>query len=117
DGIVVSNHGGRQADGAVGALDVLPEIAEAVPNMPLLFDSGIWSGADVYKALCLGADAVLLGRPYVWGLGLGGADGVRHVLRTLLAEFELTMALTGARSLEDLGPERLRPAPGYHARD
>ncbi|MDX1658288.1 MAG: alpha-hydroxy-acid oxidizing protein [Nitriliruptorales bacterium] len=117
DGIVVSNHGGRQVDGSVGALDVLPEIAEAVPEMTLLFDSGIRSGADIYKALCLGASAVLLGRPYVWGLGLGGADGVRHVLRTILAEFELTMALTGATRLEDLGPERLRPAPGYHGRD
>ncbi|MBW3618981.1 MAG: lactate 2-monooxygenase [Actinobacteria bacterium] len=108
DGIVVSNHGGRQVDGAVGALEMLPEVRGAVgDDLAVLFDSGIRTGADVYKAVCLGADAVLLGRPYCWGLALGGAEGVRHVVRTIMAEFDLTMALTGVTAVDQLGPERL----------
>ena len=96
DGIVVSNHGGRQVDGAIAALDALPAIAEAAgDDMTVLFDSGIRSGADVVKALALGADAVLLGRPYLWGLALDGASGVETVLRMLLAELDLTLALCG----------------------
>jgi isopentenyl diphosphate isomerase/L-lactate dehydrogenase-like FMN-dependent dehydrogenase len=109
DGIVVSNHGGRQVDGAVASLDCLPEIAAAVGDqVEVLFDSGIRTGADVLKALALGAKAVFVGRPWVYGLALGGADGVRHVLRTLLADFELTLALTGHRTLAEVGLESLR---------
>ena len=96
DGLIVSNHGGRQVDGSIAALDALPPIRDAVGSaLPLLFDSGIRTGADVFKALALGADAVCLGRPYVWGLALGGQDGVEHVLRCLLAELDLTLALSG----------------------
>lgn len=105
DGIVVSNHGGRQVDGAVASLDVLPAIAEAVgSDLCVLFDSGVRSGPDVLKALALGAEAVLLGRPYLYGLALGGQAGVEHVLRSLLAELDLTLAGAGWSSLADLGP-------------
>jgi len=108
DGVVVSNHGGRQVDGAVAALDALPEVAEEVGGeLTVLFDSGIRCGADVVKALCLGADTVLIGRPFLWGLALGGADGVEHVLRMLLAELDLTMALSGAATVADLTPALL----------
>jgi L-lactate dehydrogenase (cytochrome) len=96
DGLIVSNHGGRQVDGALGALDALPAVRDAVgEDFPVLFDSGIRTGADVFKALALGANAVCLGRPYVWGLGLDGQAGVEHVLRCLLAELDLTLALSG----------------------
>ena len=109
DGIIVSNHGGRQVDGAIGALDVLPEIAAAVgDDITVLFDSGIRGGADVVKALALGARAVLLGRPYAYGLGLAGEAGVRHVLRGVLAETDLTLGLSGHRSVHDLTPDALR---------
>ncbi len=112
DGVVVSNHGGRQVDGAIAAIDALPAIADEIgADMTVLFDSGIRCGADVVRALCLGADAVLLGRPFLWGLALAGAEGVEHVLRSLLAEIDLTMALSGAATVGDLGPELLsRPA-------
>jgi lactate 2-monooxygenase len=110
DGIVVSNHGGRQVDGAVASLDVLPGIVDAVGDrLAVLFDSGIRTGADVLKALALGAQAVLVGRPYAYGLAHGGADGVRHVLRSLLADLDLTMALSGHRGVDELGPESLAP--------
>jgi isopentenyl diphosphate isomerase/L-lactate dehydrogenase-like FMN-dependent dehydrogenase len=103
DGIVVSNHGGRQVDGAAGSLDVLPAIAEAVGDrLEVLFDSGVRTGADVVKALALGARAVLVGRPWVYGLALGGTDGVRHVLRSLLADLDLTLALSGHARTADL---------------
>lgn len=103
DGIVVSNHGGRQVDGAVASLDALPGIVEEVGGrLPVLFDSGIRSGSDVFKALALGAEAVLVGRPWVYGLALGGADGVRAVLEHLVAELDLTMALTGVASIEGI---------------
>jgi L-lactate dehydrogenase (cytochrome) len=96
DGIVVSNHGGRQVDGAIAALDALPAITHAVGDqIDVLFDSGIRTGADVVKALALGAKAVLLARPYAYGLALGGEAGVRHVLRCLLADLELTLRLSG----------------------
>lgn len=96
DGIVVSNHGGRQIDGAIASLDALPPILDAVSDeMAVLLDSGVRSGADVFKALALGADAVLVGRPYLWGLALDGQTGVETVLRSLLAELDLTMALSG----------------------
>jgi lactate 2-monooxygenase len=103
DGIVVSNHGGRQVDGAVAALDALVEVREEVgPNAVVLMDSGVRRGADVLKAVALGADAVLLGRPYVYGLAAGGQAGVEAVIRQLAAETDLTMALAGVRSVRDL---------------
>jgi L-lactate dehydrogenase (cytochrome) len=108
DGIVVSNHGGRQVDGAIGCLDALPAIAEAAgDDLTILFDSGVRSGSDVIKALALGADAVCLGRPYIWGLALEGQAGVETVLKMILAEFDLTMALCGYTAPSQLGPEAL----------
>jgi lactate 2-monooxygenase len=96
DGVVVSNHGGRQVNGAIGAADALPGVVDAVGGrLTVLFDSGIRTGDDVFKALALGARAVLLGRPYVYGLGLDGQAGVEHVVRALLADFDLTLALSG----------------------
>jgi lactate 2-monooxygenase len=104
DGIVVSNHGGRQVDGAIASLDALVEVRAAVgPDAPVLMDGGIRGGADVLKALALGANAVLLGRPYVYGLAVGGQAGVEAVLRQLAAETDLTLALMGgaiARNLD-----------------
>jgi len=103
DGVIVSNHGGRQVDGAVGSLDALPGVARAVGEQTtVLFDSGIRTGADVVKALSLGARAVLLGRPYGYGLALAGETGVRHVLRCLQAETELTMTLAGVTRPDQL---------------
>ncbi len=111
DGIVVSNHGGRQVDGAVASLDALPEIVEAVGDeIEVLFDSGVRTGADVLKALALGAKAVLIGRPFAYGLAHGGEDGVRHVLRGLLADLDLTLGLSGHRSPAELSPDSLRRA-------
>jgi len=108
DGIVVSNHGGRQVDGALGSLDALGPIAEAVGGeLTILFDSGVRGGADVFKALALGADAVCLGRPYIWGLALDGQAGVETVLKMVLAELDLTMALCGYTRPDQLGPEAL----------
>jgi len=103
DGIVVSNHGGRQVDGAVASLDALVEVRAAV-DVPLLVDGGIRGGADVIKALALGADAVLLGRPYAYGLAVGGEDGVRAVLEQFAAETDLTLALVGAHGVGELDP-------------
>jgi isopentenyl diphosphate isomerase/L-lactate dehydrogenase-like FMN-dependent dehydrogenase len=109
DGIVVSNHGGRQVDGAIGALDALGPIAEAVgDDLTILFDSGIRTGTDVIKALALGADAVLLGRPFLYGLALGGQAGVEHVLRCLLAELDLALSLAGCPNVADLSPDLLQ---------
>ncbi|MFD9615524.1 alpha-hydroxy-acid oxidizing protein, partial [Streptomyces sp. NPDC059083] len=103
DAVVVSNHGGRQVDGAVGALDALPTIVATVGDRAdVLFDSGIRTGSDVMIALSLGAKAVLYGRPWAYGLGLAGADGVRHALRCLLADFDAAMGLSGCTSLHDL---------------
>jgi lactate 2-monooxygenase len=95
NGLIVSNHGGRQVDGERGSLDNLPAVVAAAGSMPVLFDSGIRTGADVFKALALGAKAVLLGRPYVYGLTLAGEAGVRDVIRNTIADFDLTMALSG----------------------
>lgn len=112
DGVLVSNHGGRQIDGSIAALDALPGVVEAVDGRAeVLFDSGIRTGSDVMKALALGASAVLLGRPYIYGLGIAGEAGVRHVVRSLLAELELSMALAGCASLADIGPELLTRIP------
>jgi lactate 2-monooxygenase len=112
DGIVVSNHGGRQVDGAIGSLDALPGVVGVVDGrVPVLFDSGIRGGADVVKALALGAAAVLVGRPWVYGLALAGADGARAVLENLWAELDLTMALCGVRSIDQIGPDLLAEAP------
>lgn len=109
DGVIVSNHGGRQVDGAIGALDALPGVCDAVgQDLTVLFDSGIRTGADIFKALALGADAVCLGRPYVWGLALGGEAGVEQVLRSLLAELDLTLALSGYTSLDQVDGDALR---------
>ncbi|MGZ4269532.1 MAG: alpha-hydroxy-acid oxidizing protein [Solirubrobacteraceae bacterium] len=108
DGIVVSNHGGRQVDGSIAALDALPGIVGAVPDeVPVLVDSGIRTGSDVVKALALGASAVLVARPWVWGLALGGQAGVEQVLKGLLADLDLTLAMCGVSSIADVGPELL----------
>jgi lactate 2-monooxygenase len=108
DGIVVSNHGGRQVDGAIGSLDALPAIAEAAgDDLAVLFDSGVRSGSDVIKALALGADAVCLGRPYIWGLAMEGQAGVETVLKMILAELDLTMALCGYTRPDQLSPAAL----------
>ncbi|OBJ70458.1 alpha-hydroxy-acid oxidizing protein [Mycobacterium sp. 1274756.6] len=108
DGIYCSNHGGRQANGGLPAIDCLPDVVAAADGLPVLFDSGIRTGADIVKALALGATAVGIGRPYAYGLALGGADGAAHVLRSLLAEADLIMAVDGYRSLSDLTPDVLR---------
>jgi isopentenyl diphosphate isomerase/L-lactate dehydrogenase-like FMN-dependent dehydrogenase len=108
DGIVVSNHGGRQVDGSVAALDALATVAAAVGDRTtVLFDSGIRTGTDVVKALALGADAVLLGRPFLYGLALAGQSGVEHVLRCLLAELDLALTLSGHPDPATLTPEAL----------
>lgn len=108
DGIIVSNHGGRQVDGAVAALDALPGVVDRVAGrVPVLFDSGVRTGADALKALALGAAAVGVGRPYVYGLALAGEEGVAEVLRNMGADLELTMGLAGCRSLSDVGRDML----------
>jgi lactate 2-monooxygenase len=108
EGIIVSNHGGRQVDGAIGSLQALPGVVEAVgERCEVLFDSGIRSGADALKALALGARAVCLGRPYTWGLALGGEQGVIDVLRAFLADLDLNMALSGHASVDELGTHSL----------
>ena len=112
DGIIVSNHGGRQIDNAVASLDALLAIRDAVgPQPTILLDSGIRSGTDVIIALALGANACLLGRPYIYGLAIGGADGVRQVIENVIAELDLTMGLLGVSTIEGLSPDLLLPAP------
>ncbi|MEQ1616978.1 MAG: alpha-hydroxy-acid oxidizing protein [Terricaulis sp.] len=113
DGIMVSNHGGRQIDGGLGALAALPGvIAAAADKVPVLFDSGVRCGADVFKALALGASAVGIGRPYVYGLALQGEAGVRAVMENLLAELDLTLALTGCSAPTE-GGDRLLTPPSF----
>lgn len=118
-GIIVSNHGGRQIDGEIAALDALPAVAAAVREVstgaagavPVLFDSGVRSGADIFKAVALGADAVCVGRPYAYALAVAGSAGVEEVLRNFAAELELTMALSGNTRLSTIGPEALSTRP------
>jgi lactate 2-monooxygenase len=112
DGIVVSNHGGRQVDGAVGTLDALPGIVERVNGrVPLLLDGGIRRGPDAFKAIALGATAVLLGRPYAWGLAVAGEAGVREVLLNFLSDLDLTCALSGCTTAAEVTRHLVRPAP------
>jgi len=118
DAIVVSNHGGRQVDGAVASLEALPRVVERVADrVPVLLDSGIRRGADALKALALGASAVLLGRLYAWGLAVGGEAGVREVLLNFLADFDLTLGLSGCACLSDLRPDLLRLETGGSGRE
>lgn len=109
DGIVVSNHGGRQVDGAIGSLDALADIAPVVDGKArLLLDSGVRGGSDVFKAIALGADAVLIARPYLYGLALAGWEGARDVVANIIAEFDLTMGLSGLTSVAEIGRDALR---------
>lgn len=114
DGVVVSNHGGRQVDGAIAALDALPGVvAEVGDEMAVILDSGVRGGADIVKALALGADAVMLGRPYLWGLAVDGEAGALAVLRAVLAELDLTIGLSGHTRPAELSAEILvRDAEG-----
>src|SRR6188508_3205936 len=109
DGIVVSNHGGRQVDGAIATMDALLPILDAVGGrVPVILDSGVRSGADIFRALALGAAAVGLGRPYVWGLAAGGGEGVREVIRNLRGDFDLTMGLAGCAAVGDIGRDAVQ---------
>jgi lactate 2-monooxygenase len=111
DGIVVSTHGGRQVDGAIASLDALPGIVEtAVSRIPILLDSGVRGGADAFKALALGARAVLVGRPYAYGLAIAGEAGAREVIRNFVADFDLTMGLAGCASVPEITPEKVTRA-------
>jgi lactate 2-monooxygenase len=112
-GVIVSNHGGRQLDGAIGALDALPRVVEAIGDRStVLFDSGIRRGSDVFKALALGARCVLLGRPFCYGLAVGGEKGVYEVLSNLIADIDLTLALAGCTSFAEVTRDRLLHIPG-----
>lgn len=109
DAIIVSNHGGRQVDGSIGSLDALVDIRAAVSaDVPLILDSGVRTGADVFKALALGAGAVTLGRPHIYGLALDGSRGVADVIRNVIGELDLTMGLSGVATIGEIGPEMLR---------
>jgi lactate 2-monooxygenase len=108
NGLVVSNHGGRQVDGSISAIEALPGVAAAVNRqIPIIMDSGIRGGADVFKALALGASAVGLGRPYIYGLTLGGQQGIQDVIQHLMADFELTMALAGCKNVAEITRETM----------
>jgi len=108
DGLVVSNHGGRQVDGSIATLDALPAVLEAVDGrVPVLLDSGVRGGADIFKALALGARAVLVGRPYAYALALAGEAGVRELIRNLAADFDLTMGLAGCTSVREISRDSL----------
>ena len=115
DGVMVSNHGGRQVDGAIAAMDALPAIIDVTAGrVPVLLDSGVRSGADVFRALALGARAAGIGRPYAYGLALAGEDGVREVVANLMADFELAMALAGCASASEIGRDSIT-SPGWTA--
>ncbi|MFI0372935.1 alpha-hydroxy acid oxidase [Actinomadura sp. 1N219] len=116
DGIVVSNHGGRQLDFSPATLDVLPDIVAAAGNTEILLDGGIRRGTDVVKALALGARAVLIGRPYIYGLTVAGEEGVTQILEIFKTEIERTLTLLGAPSIHALTPTHLRPHPPPSAR-
>ena len=108
DGLVVSNHGGRQVDGAIASVEALPPIVEAVGGrVPVLLDSGVRGGADTFKALALGAAAVLIGRPYCYGLAIAGELGVREVIQNFVADFDLTMGLAGCTSVAEITSDTL----------
>jgi lactate 2-monooxygenase len=111
DGVIVSNHGGRQVDGAVGALDAFVEVRDALPDAVVLMDGGIRCAADVLKAMALGADAVLLGRPYAYALAVGGQRGVEELIQNLMAEIDLNLALAGGHSIRDLDRSWLSATP------
>ena len=114
DGIVVSNHGGRQVDNSIASLDALVAIRAAVGDEPtVLMDSGVRTGADVFTAVALGADAVLLGRPYMYGFALAGEQGVEEVIKNVVAELDLTMALTGTRTIADITRDRVVENPSF----
>jgi lactate 2-monooxygenase len=108
DGIYCSNHGGRQANGGIATIDMLPGVVKAAGSTPVLFDSGVRSGSDVVKALAIGATAVGIGRPYCYGLALDGVDGIVHVLRSILAEADLLMAIDGYPTIADLRNAAIR---------
>ncbi|MEO0468577.1 MAG: alpha-hydroxy-acid oxidizing protein [Bacteroidota bacterium] len=109
DGIIVSNHGGRQVDGSIASIDALPGIAAVVQDkVPLILDSGLRGGADIFKAIALGAKAICVGRPYVYGLAAAGEAGVAAVINNLMADFELTMALSGCAAIQEIGPHCLK---------
>jgi lactate 2-monooxygenase len=111
-GVIVSNHGGRQLDGAVAALDALPGVVDAVGDRTtVLYDSGVRRGADVFKAIALGARCVLLGRPYCYGLAVNGEQGVRDVIQNLVADIDLTLGLAGCRSFAEVSRANLTEAP------
>ena len=113
DGIIVSNHGGRQVDGSVGALDALPAVVRRVKGrVPVLFDSGIRWGADGFKALALGATAIMLGRLYIYGLGAGSQQGIRETVQNFIGDLDLTLALSGHTACSALRPDALVRAPG-----
>ena len=108
DGIIVSNHGGRQLDGVIASIDALPPIVDVVKGkIPVLLDSGIRRGSDVIKALALGADAVCIGRPYVYGLAAGGQSGVERVIGSFIQETQVSMALSGVSNTADLRKVRI----------
>jgi lactate 2-monooxygenase len=112
DGVVVSNHGGRQVDGSIATIEALPAVVDAIDGrIPVLMDSGIRGGADIFKALALGASAVLIGRPYVEALAIAGSDGVRELIQNFKADFDLTMGLAGCRSPEEIDASTLVRAP------
>ena len=109
NGIIVSNHGGRQVDGSISTIDALPAVVQSVGGqIPVLMDGGVRGGADMFKALALGARAVCIGRPYVYGLTLAGAEGVRAVMRNLLTDFYLTMGLAGCNRVSEITKDALR---------
>ncbi len=110
DGVYVSNHGGRQVDGAIGSFEALQDVVKAVDGkVPVLFDSGVRTGADIFKALAVGADAVGIGRPYAYALAVAGAKGVKELLENMIADLQLTMCLSGARTLEEVREGTLAP--------
>ena len=109
NGVIVSNHGGRQVDDSIATLDALPAVVAAVRGrIPVLFDSGIRTGADSLLAIALGADAVCIGRPYVYGLAIAGEQGARDVIENIVAELDLSMGLIGCRSVAEVRTAEVR---------